>query len=257
LNFNLIMKAQLNTITIDFSQPIDISIPLTNNYENPIAWYQEPPVFEPVKMENWVGKVATGSSSTNFNNLFFNPHAHGTHTECLGHITHEFYSINSCLKRFFFKAKLISITPEAQGSDLVITKEQIASFGSLEGFEALIIRTLPNLTSKKSLNYSNTNPPYLEADAATYMRKEGVLHLLIDLPSVDKEHDEGKLAAHKAFWNVKDTKKLNDDARKDCTITEMIFVPTHIPDASYYLNLQIASFENDASPSKPVLYAFL
>jgi hypothetical protein len=29
--------------------------------------------------------------------------------------------------------------------------------------------------------------------------ESGIKHLLIDLPSVDKEHDEGKLVAHKAF----------------------------------------------------------
>ena len=80
-------------------------------------------------------------------------------------------------------------------------------------------------------------------------------HLLIDLPSVDKENDEGKLLAHKAFWNVKDVNNLNDGARLDCTITEMIFVDDKVKDESYILNLQIASFENDASPSKPILYS--
>jgi hypothetical protein len=60
--------------------------------------------------------------------------------------------------------------------------------------------------------------------------------------------------AHKAFWNVKDVNNLNDDARLNCTITEMIFVENEIQDGSYILNLQIASFENDASPSKPILY---
>jgi hypothetical protein len=74
------------------------------------------------------------------------------------------------------------------------------------------------------------------------------------LPSVDKEKDEGKLLAHKAFWNVTDVKNLNVDARLDCTITEMIFVSDEVKDGSYLLNLQIASFENDASPSKPILY---
>ena len=38
------------------------------------------------------------------------------------------------------------------------------------------------------------------------------------------------------------------------TITEMIYVPNEISDGLYVLNLQIAPFENDASPSKPVLY---
>jgi hypothetical protein len=80
---------------------------------------------------------------------------------------------------------------------------------------------------------------------------------LIDLPSVDREEDEGKLLAHKAFWNVKDVNTLNEDARKNCTITEMIFVENEIQDGSYLLNLQIASFENDASPSKPLLYKIL
>ena len=63
--------------------------------------------------------------------------------------------------------------------------------------------------------------------------------------------------AHKAFWNVKDINNLNSDARLEATITEMIFVADEIKDGSYLLNLQIASFENDASPSKPILYAFL
>ncbi len=40
----------------------------------------------------------------------------------------------------------------------------------------------------------------------------------------------------------------------DATITELIFVPNKIRDDDYILNLQIASFENDAAPSKPVLY---
>jgi hypothetical protein len=74
------------------------------------------------------------------------------------------------------------------------------------------------------------------------------------LPSVDKEKDEGKLLAHKAFWNVKDVNDLNADARLNCTITEMIYVPDEVLDGAYVLNLQIASFENDASPSKPILY---
>jgi hypothetical protein len=79
--------------------------------------------------------------------------------------------------------------------------------------------------------------------------------LLIDLPSVDREEDEGKLLAHKAFWNVKDVNNLNTDACLNCTITEMIYVNNEVQDGSYILNLQIASFENDASPSKPVLYS--
>ena len=247
------MKAIIQNFQIDLSNPIDISIPLSNTNENPIAWYIEKPVIEPVKFGDWIGKVSEGSS-TNFNNIFFNPHGHGTHTECLGHITHDFYSINQCLKQFFFFAELISVEPTISDNDLIITKDQIENLMNGKLPEALIIRTLPNTEFKKSKNYSNSNPAYLTEAAAIYIREIGIQHLLIDLPSVDREEDEGKLLAHKAFWNVKNTEHLNSDARLNCTITEMIYVENQVVDGSYILNLQIASFENDASPSKPVLY---
>lgn len=250
------MKATINNFQIDLSKPIDISISLSNTETNPIAWYIEKPVIEPVTFGEWIGKVSKGSS-TNFNNIFFNPHGHGTHTECLGHITHEFYSINQCLKKFFFTAELITITPKNYNTDFVITKQQIQDALKNNTPEALIIRTLPNSNDKKSKNYSHTNPPYLVEEAAVYLREIGIQHLLIDLPSVDREEDGGALLAHKAFWNVQNITNLNPDARLHCTITEMIFVENTIADGNYLLNLQIASFENDATPSKPVLYKII
>ena len=84
-----------------------------------------------------------------------------------------------------------------------------------------------------------------------FIRERGIKHLLIDQPSVDREHDEGKLLAHKAFWNYSIKERL------DATITELIYAPDSIPDGYYLLNLQIAPFENDASPSKPILDRFL
>ena len=76
----------------------------------------------------------------------------------------------------------------------------------------------------------------------------GIDHLLIDLPSVDKESDGGKLLAHHAFW------QYPFNTKTERTITEMIYVPNTIYDGTYLLNIQIASFENDASPSKPLLF---
>lgn len=253
------MKANIThnsqTFQVDLSKPIDISLPLSGTDSNPIAWYLDKPSIEPVRVGDWIGKVSEGKSSTNFNNIAFNPHGHGTHTECLGHITRDFYSVNQALKQFFFTAELITLKPYEQGDDLVITKIQIMA--ALEGKtpQALVIRTLPNDNEKSSRKYSHTNPAYLDVAAATYIRELGIGHLLIDLPSVDKEHDEGKLLAHKAFWNVTDVNLLNADARQDATITELIFVPDWVADGSYLLNLQIAPFENDATPSKPILYA--
>ena len=232
---------------IDLSKPLDISLSLRGDEVNPVAWYLNAPKIIPVKEGNWTGKVSQGAS-TNFNNIYFNPHGHGTHTECVGHITPEFHSINEALKTFFFKAKLISVEPQKKDKDKVITKAQLEKLFKKGEAEALVIRSLPNSIAKRSQKYSHTNWPYLEEDAAKYIRDCGVEHLLIDLPSVDKEKDEGKLLAHKAFWNYPKNTRFN------ATITELIYVPSKVEDGMYFLNLQIASFENDASPAKPVLY---
>lgn len=253
------MKVQLQhnhkTYWADLSAAIDISIPLSDTDQNPIAWYLGKPMIQPVRFDDWIGAVKNGSS-TNFNTITFNPHAHGTHTECLGHITFGFYSINQILKKFFFMAELISVVPEKIGDDYVITKELIQKVMPLNfTTEALVLRTLPNSADKMHKNYSHTNPPYLSEEAARFIVEQNVQHLLIDLPSVDKEKDNGVLAAHKAFWNVQDVKNIGADARLGATITEMIYVSDTIKDGSYLLNLQIASIENDASPSKPVLYS--
>ncbi len=236
------------TISVDLSKPLDISIPLQASEENPLAWYQSKPTIEPVKMGDWTGRVLEGAS-VNFNNIFFNPHAHGTHTECFGHISEGFHSVNDSLKTFFFLTELITVSPDKVDDDQIISEESIKEALNGKTPEAIVIRTLPNNLDKKSKIWSDSNWPFLHDKAALFLRKIGVKHLLIDLPSVDKEKDEGKLLAHKAFWNYP------ENPRRECTITELVYVSEAIKDGAYLLNLQIASFHNDASPSKPVLYA--
>lgn len=236
-----------NSYDVDLSRPLDISIPLRATSKNPEAWYLEQPKIEPVRTEEWVGSVSKGAS-VNFNNIWFNPHAHGTHTECVGHISKKFYSVNKQLKRFLFTSELISVIPKKKGKDKVISASEIKKLLKGKTPEAVVIRTLPNEPDKRSKHYSNTNWPFLEEAAAVWLREQGVMHLLIDLPSVDPEKDEGRLLAHKAFWNFPKAPRL------DATITEFIYVPNKVKDGAYLLNLQIAPFENDASPSKPVLY---
>jgi len=249
------MKTKSNVILgstevqVDFSKPLDISMPLHVGKDNPSAWYVEPPTIEPVRTEHFTGAVKEGGS-VNFRNISFNPHGHGTHTECVGHISKEVYSINKTLKQFFFPAELISITPEKQeNGDEIITWKQIESVLQHKNTQAIVIRTLPNSTDKLSKQYSDTNPAFVEAKAMTELIALGIEHFLIDLPSVDKEIDGGVVAAHRAFWEHPEKTNLKR------TITELIYVPNEVEDGHYLLNLQIAPFENDASPSKPILYA--
>ncbi|WP_179349959.1 cyclase family protein [Winogradskyella pacifica] len=237
-------------LKIDLSLPLDLSIPITGKSTNVNAWYLDPPKITPEVMDGEIISVANGAV-VNFNTISFNPHSHGTHTETVGHITEEMYSINQHLKQFFFLAEVVTVAPEKLGDDYVISRKQLQFALGNKKRDAIVIRTMPNTREKFSRQYSNTNPTYLLEDAADYLKNKDIKHLLIDLPSVDKEQDGGDLLAHNAFWNT------SGKLRLDATITEFIYVSNKIKDGKYMLNLQIAPFENDASPSKPILYKII
>lgn len=233
----------------DLGKPLDISIPLLEGPDTVNCFYAPLMETSPVRMGNFVGSVREGGP-VNFFNVRLNPHGNGTHTECVGHIAPEHFSINDCLTNFHFVAKLHSVLPQMQpDGDRVILREQLEGTLLPGEAEAYLLRTLPNDADKCRRHYSGTNPPYLHPDAMRWLTEAGIKHLLLDLPSVDKEEDGGKLAAHKTFWNFPEAPRM------DATITELIFVNNFIPDGLYLLNLQITSIQLDASPSKPVLYA--
>lgn len=248
----MIATIQYNSrkLNIDLSKPLDISIPIKGDASNVNAWYIGPPKIEPEVIDGDTISVDKGAV-VNFNTINFNPHSHGTHTETVGHITKKVYSINKYLTQFFFLAEVVTVAPEKLGDDYVISKKQLQFALGNKKREAIVIRTMPNTRDKLSRQYSNTNPTYLLEEAAVYLKSKGIKHLLIDLPSIDKEQDNGELLSHNAFWNTKGKLRL------DATITEFIYVSNKIEDGSYFLNLQIAPFENDASPSKPILYKII
>ncbi|MEN8776411.1 MAG: cyclase family protein [Polaribacter sp.] len=245
-----IIEYNSRKITVDISNPIDISIPIDPKKKNVNALYIEGPKIFPQEFDGEVVKVSEGAV-VNFNNIHFNPHSHITHTECVGFITDKVHSVNKNLKYFIFLAEVVTIAPLFHNGDFIIGVKQLTRALRNKKRDAIVIRTLPNLEDKKSMQYSNTNPTYLSEKAAIYLREKGIKHLLIDLPSVDKEKDEGKLLSHNAFWNTA------GKVRMDATITEFIYVPNTVEDGEYLLNLMIAPFENDATPSKPVLYEII
>lgn len=248
----MIATIQYNSrkLKIDLSNPLDISIPIRDGKKNVNAWYIGPPKIEPEQFDGDIVSVSKGAS-VNFNTITFNPHSHGTHTETVGHIVSEKYSINKTLKQFFFLAEVITVAPENFEEDAVISAKQLRFAIGNKQREAIVIRTIPNQKDKKTMQYSNTNWPYLTQDAIAYLVKKGVKHLLFDQPSVDREKDGGELRSHHTFWNT------DGNIRKDATITEFIYVSNKVDDGCYMLNLQIAPFENDATPSKPILYKVL
>jgi len=201
-------------------------------------------------------------ASVNFEQYTFIPHCNGTHTECVGHMTEGGLAVRDCLKELGMSAFLVSVEPEkVESGDAVISKDALSGAGVQPpaiagGSDSLIVRTLPNDDSKLSRAYDGENiPPYFTAEAMRYVVECGFTHLLVDLPSIDRIFDQGKLENHRIFWNVEPgSRAIGPQTRLHSTVTELIYVQNEIADGEYLLNLQIAPFEADAAPSRPVLF---
>jgi kynurenine formamidase len=233
--------------TVELNAPFaDLSMAVSNVAR---AWYIDAPAFNPVVLGDWKGSVEMGGA-VNFFSIDFNPHAHGTHTETAGHITKERHSVNKHFNQPFSFA--LVLYPLVQNG--LVSMESFASAweeaeeaGGTNGVESVILKTdcgNANLTR----NYSNSNWPYLDAEIGAFLRTKGINHLIVDQPSVDKEEDGGALACHRSFWGPHPEQSLHR------TITELAHIPDHVSPGNYLLNLQVAPIDNDAAPSRPLLY---
>lgn len=260
------------TIQFDEAKPFDISIPIDFYGEQVNAYGVEKASSTPCEAGEIVGDTRRGGSC-NFEKITLIPHCNGTHTESVGHITNERISVLDCLRGSLFSAILLSVTPvsPAETNETYVVKleenDKLITRKALENgkwkmesgkVEALIIRTVPNYQSKLTATYLEEIPPFFTTEAMEFINEIGTKHLLCDLPSIDRIFDEGKLSNHRIFWNVEQGEfKINERTRTDKTITELIYVKDEIKDGLYLLNLQVAPFIADASPSRPVIFPLI
>ncbi len=246
-----------------------LAIPLQFNGAQPNHFGASKASAKPVEADGFIGDTRRGGSC-NVQTVSFVPHCNGTHTESVSHIVNDHFAVGQLAKQLI-PATVITVVPQLATEcndsyrptlapeDKVISKALLTA--ELSEFDrdlvtALVIRTLPNSEAKQSLVYDSDNqPPFLTSDAIDYMNQKGVQHLLVDFPSIDKMYDEGMLSNHHTFWNVTQESHVADESvASNKTITEMIFVPDQVNDGHYLLSLNIAAFESDAAPSRPVIY---
>ncbi len=246
------MKIQISwqgkNYTANLKAPIPIGIPIKNGTGNPNCYHTEPVNFSPVKTGTFTGSIALGGPVNHYR-ISLAPHGNGTHTECYGHITNSGAVIANQVKAYFSPAQLLTIAPSAVDNDRVIDFDSLQGIELMAGIEALVVRTKPNPATRQQYNYSGKNPPYFSEAAIRQFVAHGVEHLVTDLPSVDREEDGGKLAAHKAFWQT------SGNLRAGATITELAYIANEIADGLYLLELQVLPIHLDASPSNPILYS--
>ncbi len=258
-------------VRVDLSRPVDLAIAL--NFHGPQPRHFGAPAAHAAALElgDFSGTVARGASC-NCEIITLIPHCNGTHTEGVGHLTREAVDVYRTVPAGLIPALLISVTPQSaaqalEGSDPpppahdeLITRRALERGWPRAPFEAraLIIRTLPNREDKRTRDYSGRTAPYLSREAAQLVVERGILHLIVDVPSIDREHDAGRLCAHRLFFGLPPAATaLAAAARPDATITELAYVPEAVADGVYLLELQVPPLGGDAVPSRPLLYALV
>jgi kynurenine formamidase len=255
---------------VDLSSPVDLAIPLQFPGPQPRFFAERPVVAEPLRAGSYTGEVASGASC-NCGVYTLAPHCHGTHTECVGHLTDDGTPVSGLTPVAPALALLVTVCAEpfgaaaGQSTGRHDEADLVLSLASLEGaaarwtndpWTALVVRTLPNDPSKRGRTYAGDCPaPYFTPDAMRWVVAREVDSLVVDLPSLDRADDGGTLAAHRLFWGLPPgARDAREAQRGRALVTELAYVPQSAPDGLYLLELHVPAFGADAAPSRPVLY---
>ena len=244
-------------------QALDLSLPIDPNGEHPRFFCGEHASAEALKIGSFIGDIHAGGS-VNAQTLQIVPHCHGTHSECVGHVIGSALPVLRQIKAGLMPALLHTVecvfSTETQeryildsnSDEPLITRAALPDKQALIGAEALIIRTTPNSTSKRTRNYSqHPNYPVLTCEAIEYLANTDLQHLLLDTPSFDRADDGGRVYNHKTWWGVGADENIRWPQRG---LTEMIFADDSITDGWYLLDLHLSPLISDAVPSRPLLY---
>lgn len=254
-------------LSVDLSRPVELALPLDFAGPQPRHFGAPRASTRAFEAPGFKGSVARGASC-NCDLITLVPHCNGTHTEGVGHLTRERLDAWRVTPAGLLPALVLSVTPELPAGessepqprpgDYLITSRALAErWGTELPFEpeALVIRTLPNTPDKRARDYGALTPPYLSMQAAQLLVERGVAHLVVDLPSIDRTHDEGRLTAHRIFFGLpRNEVHLDAAQRPRATVTELAFVPDSVPDGPCLLALQVPALGGDAVPSRPLWY---
>jgi len=253
----------------DVDDAVHLSIPLDFDGDQARAFGLSPASSEPVPFEEAVCDTEQGGAF-NADILELIPHGNGTHTETVGHLVDQDVPVGEQLVESLIPCTVLSVEPRLLGetgetypnrsepSDEVLTRRRIqrrASALQLPAgfFDAVVLHTRSAADAEPFRDYSGTNPPYPTTEALDWLVEREVEHLLVDLPSIDRESEGGRLANHRRFWELGPDERRQDPPSPK-TVTELVHVPESLPDGIYFLDIDVPNFSVDAAPSRPLVY---
>ena len=228
MKMNLVFEHRDQSYHGCLAEARSIAIDLDFEGQQPNLFAAPQAACSPLISGEFIGRTSKGGSC-NVDVIQLVPHCNGTHTETVAHIVDDPIAIGQCVMKPVMLAALITVTPRAGGqctdnyrpeignSDLVIVAADIVdastAFSELRP-DALIVRTLPNTTEKRTRCYTEQiQPPFFSVEAIAAINRLGIQHLLVDFPSVDRMRDEGLLTNHHLFWKVEEgTHRLAADS---------------------------------------------
>jgi kynurenine formamidase len=243
-------------LAIDFSHGHSIAIALDPYGAQPAFFAAGPATARPLQLGSFTGSVAAGGSC-NAEVIELAPHCHGTHTECIGHLTSERLNVQDMIDQRPVLARVVSLKSEhVDGQPRFRLEALEAALGEhTVAIRALVVRSLPNDAQKRSRNYDSSAPyPVFGPRAMDYLARFPIKHLLLDTPSLDPARDDGRLANHRAWWCMDGGAQPPGVDASRRSVTEMVFVPDELPDGFYWLHLELSPLLGEATPSRPMLY---
>jgi kynurenine formamidase len=255
---------------VDLDSPFDLAIRVEFDGPQPRFFAEQGADAVPLTVGSFSGEVGRGSSC-NCGVYTLAPHCHGTHTECVGHLTADAMHVAAVTPVPPALALVVTVQPGERGAgardvspisgptDLVITGamlDRAAYRWTTDPWTALVVRTLPNDGGKAHRVYAGPCPaPYFTVDAMHWIVQRAVTSLVVDLPSLDRADDGGALVAHRTYWGLAPGAiEAKHAQRGHALVTELAFVPESVADGLYLLDLHVPAFGADAAPSRPVIY---
>ena len=135
----------------------------------------------------------------------------------MAHLTRESGDAWRVVPRGLLPAVVVSVVPEPASessestdpqpfaTDSLITRRRLRAawpMGRMVEPVAAIIRTLPNDAAKRTRNYTDLVPPYLTREAVEWLVEKRIEHLVLDVPSLDRTHDDGHMVGHRLFFGL-------------------------------------------------------
>ncbi len=267
------MIAELNVggqkIRVALDRGVSLAIAVDFGRPGPRHFGAADPAAKPFTVGSFSGSVATGASA-NCSTITLTPHCQMTHTESVAHLTREAGDAWRVVPRGLLTAVVVSVLPEPAressestdpqpwGTDVLVTRRRLRAawpMGRMIDPVAAIIRTLPNDAGKRTRDYSDLVPPYLTREAVEWLVEKRIEHLVLDVPSLDRTHDDGHLVGHRLFFGLPSGSTARGDAaRSRSTITELAFIPDDVLDGPCVLSLAVPAIGGDAVPSQPIVY---